>query len=44
MVGGPPSSQDKQQIKDDAELIKHRKYGGRTFNVIKVASAYSGLI
>lgn len=35
MVEGPPSSQDKQQIKDDAVLIKHQKYGGRIFILVK---------
>lgn len=39
MVGGPPSSEDKQRIKDDAELIKHHKYGGRIFILVKVVSA-----
>lgn len=33
------SSQDKQQIIDDAELIKHHKYGGRIFVLVKVPAA-----
>lgn len=39
MVGGPPSAQDRRQIKDDAELIKHLKYGVRILLLDKVASA-----
>lgn len=35
---GPPSSQDKKQIKDDAVLIKHQKYGGRIFTLVYVAT------
>lgn len=40
MVGGPPSSEDKQRIIDDAELIKHLKYGGRIFILVKVVSTH----
>lgn len=40
MLGGPPSSEDKQCTKDDAELIKHHKYGGRIFILVTVVSAH----
>lgn len=37
-----PSSQDKQQIKDDAVLIEHHKYGGESSSWFKWPRATQG--